>query len=432
MSPQQTETNTASTPHTHPDPVIIVGAGLAGLCCARELHRRRIPCLLLDAADQPGGRVRTEIVDGFRLDLGFQVLQTAYPEARQQLDYTALKLRSFFPGALIRTRGRFVEMSDPWRRPARLFTTLFNGIGTLADRLRLARLRWTVCTQQDDSGPDSSTADFLNHTCGFSPDLIQRFFRPWFAGVFLEPALATSSRWFRFLFRIFATGDAALPAAGMGAIPQQLAAALPPDTLQLSTAVTHVTHNSVRLANGQSLTARAVVLAVDGPAAAQLSQQAVQAPAARSTACLYFDAPKAPLTDPILVLNGDGQGPVNNLCVVSNVVPEYAPPGRSLISVSVVGLPDSAELEQAVRSQLTDWFGSQVRDWRLLRTHRISWALPAQPPGFLDKQTALPAPVQGLWFCGDYQQTASIHGAMLSGRLTATALAAALTGTAPA
>ena len=426
MSTRQPGTNPASTPHTHTNPVIIVGAGLAGLCCARELLRRHIPCLLLDASDQPGGRVRTEIVDGFRLDAGFQVLQTAYPEAQQQLDYPALQLRSFFPGALIRTRGRFVEMSDPWRRPSRLLSTLFNGVGTFADRLRLARLRWTVCSQEDHSTTDSSTADFLRLTCGFSPDLIQRFVRPWFAGVFLEPALATSSRWFRFLFRIFATGDAALPAAGMGAIPQQLAAALPPHTLRLSTTVTAVTPHSVRLADGQTLPARAVVLAVDGPAAAQLSPHTLQTPAACSTACLYFDAPQAPLPDPILVLNGDGQGPINNLCVVSNVVPEYAPPGRALISVSVVGLPDNTQLEHDVRNQLTEWFGTQVRNWRLLRTHRISWALPAQPPGFLDHQTQTPAAVRGLWYCGDYQQTASIHGAMLSGRQTATALATAL------
>ncbi|MEY4185446.1 MAG: hypothetical protein RIT02_480 [Planctomycetota bacterium] len=411
-------------------PVIIVGAGLAGLCCARELHRRNIPCLLLDAHDQPGGRVRTELVDGFRLDLGFQVLQTAYPEAQQQLDYNALQLRSFFPGALIRTGGRFVEMADPWRRPSRLFATLFNGIGSFADRLRLARLRWTVCTREDDSQPDSTTADFLRQTCGFTPDIIQRFFRPWFSGVFLEPALATSSRYFRFLFRTFALGDASLPSAGMGAIPQQLASTLPAGTLRLSTPVASVTRDFVHLTDGQVLSARAVVLAVDGPSAERLSQGILKSPAACSTVCLYFDAPKPPLTDPILVLNGDGQGPVNNLCVVSNVVPEYAPPGRSLISVSVVGLPAATDgLEQSVRRQLTDWFGDQVSSWRLLRTHRIPWALPAQPAGFRDQPPGHPATVSGLWYCGDYQQTASIHGAMLSGRRTATAVAAALTDT---
>ncbi|MFO0224113.1 MAG: FAD-dependent oxidoreductase, partial [Planctomyces sp.] len=122
-----------------------------------------------------------------------------------------------------------------------------------------------------------------------------------------------------------------------------------------------------------------------------------------------------------------GQGPVNNLCVVSNVVPEYAPPGRSLISVSVVGLPAATDgLEQSVRSQLTEWFGAQVSHWRLLRTHRIPWALPAQPAGFRDQPPGPPATVNGLWYCGDYQQTASIHGAMLSGRRTAVAVAESL------
>lgn len=416
------------TSHTSPDPttdpVIIVGAGLAGLCCARELQRRRIPFLLLEANAQPGGRVRTEVVDGFRLDLGFQVLQTAYPEARQQLNYGALNLRSFFPGALIRTQGRFVQMADPWRRPGRLLATLFNGIGTFADRLRLARLRWTVSTQNEDLATDSTTADFLRQDCRFSADLIQRFFRPWFAGVFLEPQLATSSRYFRFLFRIFATGDASLPTAGMGAISQQLADSLPPGCLKLSTAVTAVSPHSVQLADGQQLAAKAVVLAVDGPAAERLSQGIVKSPAACGTVCLYYAADKPPLTEPILVLNGDGQGPINNLSVVSNVVPEYAPAGQSLISVSVVGLPPEAGLEPAVRAQLTEWFGSAVAGWRHLRTHRIAWALPAQPAGFRNTPgTPTPTRSHGIWTCGDYQQTASIHGAMLSGRLTATALA---------
>ncbi len=183
-------------------PVLIVGGGLAGLCCARELSRQKVPVVVIESEPEIGGRVRTDLVDGFRLDHGFQVLQTAYPEATAQLNYPALQLRPFAPGALIRTQGRFVEMSDPWRRPDKLLSTLFNGVGTFADRLRLAKLRWNVCRKTDaeiQKTPDLSTRRFLLETCGFSPDLVERFFRPWFSGVFLEKELATSSHYFQFL-----------------------------------------------------------------------------------------------------------------------------------------------------------------------------------------------------------------------------------------
>jgi len=162
-------------------PVIIVGAGLAGLCCARELQRRQIPWLLLEAKHRVGGRVQTDAVDGFLIDHGFQVLQTAYPEARRELQYDSLRLRPFAPGALIRTQGRFVEMADPWRRPGKLLTVLFNGVGTFSDRLRLAWLRASLHRRPPQSAwqtdnPDGSTADYLRHTIGFSEDIIRDSF----------------------------------------------------------------------------------------------------------------------------------------------------------------------------------------------------------------------------------------------------------------
>lgn len=240
-----------------PNPVIVIGAGLAGLCCARWLLKHDIDVVVLEAQDDIGGRVRTDHVDGFLLDRGFQVLQTAYPEAAAQLDYSALRLNSFEPGALIRTQGRVVEMSDPWRRPGKLLTTAFNGIGNFSDRLKLAKLRWHVThTSFDDlwREPETTARQYLSQTCGFSSDIIERFFRPWFSGVFLEKDLSTSSRFFRFLFRIFATGDASLPEQGMGAIPGQLAASLAPSMIRLSTPVESIADcHHVRLRNGQTI-----------------------------------------------------------------------------------------------------------------------------------------------------------------------------------
>lgn len=414
-------------------PVIIVGAGLAGLCCARELQRRQIPWLMLEAKHRVGGRVQTDSVDGYLIDHGFQVLQTAYPEARRELQYESLRLRPFAPGALIRTQGRFVEMADPWRRPGKLLSVLFNGVGTFGDRLRLAYLRASLHRRSPQSawqtdGPDCSTADYLRHTIGFSEDIIRRFFRPWFAGVFLEPDLATSSRMFRFLFGTFAAGDAALPADGMESIPRQLATSLPAANLRLNCKVRSVDKQSVTLDSGEILTASAVVLAVEGPAAEQLTGGRLKSSGFCATTCFNFAADTAPFPEPLLVLNGDENGPINNLSVISNVAPETAPSGKALISVSLIGDFGNrlSEMETAVRAQLTDWYGPRTADWLLLKTHVIRCALPQQLPGSTSHPDGGRSTFEGLHLCGDFVSTGSIHSAMLSGRLTAARVAEAL------
>ena len=413
-------------------PVVVIGAGLSGLCCARVLLKHNIDVLVLEAQDDVGGRVRTDLVDGFQLDRGFQVLQTAYPEAAAQLDYDSLRLHSFAPGALIHTRGRMIEMSDPWRRPAKLLSTAFNGIGNFTDRLKLAKLRWHAThTSIDDlwREPESTTHDYLKKTCGLSDDMIDRFFRPWFSGVFLEKDLSTSSRFFRFLFRIFALGDASLPEQGMSAIPQQLAADLTASTLRLNTAVDSlVSSQCVRLTTSESIECRAIVLAVEGKEASRLSNGTIPLPEFNSTTCFHFAASHAPIQEPLLLLNGDNEGPINNLSVVSNVARSYAPAGQALISASVTGkLPlNSNELNASVRQQLRRWFGSQVDSWAMLRSYEIPMALPRQRAGFSDNMSRTPQCSAGLYHCGDYCETASIQGAMFSGRRTAEAVIADL------
>lgn len=406
-------------------PVIVVGAGLSGLCCARLLVKQNIDVLVLEAQDDVGGRVRTDSVDGFLLDRGFQVLQTAYPEATAQLDYRALQLHRFDPGAFIHTQGRMVEMSDPWRKPSKLLATAFNGIGTFRDRLKLAKLRWHVTHTAENElwrEPESTTLEYLRETCGLSDDMVNRFFRPWFSGVFLEKDLSTSSRFFRFLFRIFALGDASLPEQGMIAIPRQLAADLTPAMLRLSTSVDSlVDHHHVRLRNGELINCRAIVLAVEGREASRLTSGMIPLSEFRATTCFYFAAPEAPFGEPLLVLNGDNEGPINNLCVVSNVARSYAPAGQALISASVVGkeFMNSPDLNDSVRKQLRQWFGSQVDAWSLLRRYDIPIALPSKQQGIGDGLSGRSSLGDGLYYCGDYCETASIQGAMVSGRKAA-------------
>jgi phytoene dehydrogenase-like protein len=415
--------------------VIVIGGGLAGLACALRLQQQGIEALVLEGADRVGGRVRTDRVEGFALDRGFQVYLTAYPEGRRVLDLEALGLRPFYPGALVRRRGRFHKVADPWRRPLDGIAGLASPVGTLGDKLKVRALRRRACggtIEERMRAPQTTTLAALRAD-GFSDGMIDAFFRPFLGGVFLERELQTSSRMLEFVFRMFSVGDAALPVSGMQAIPEQLSLRLPVGAVRTDTVVVGVDRDGVTLAGGRRLPARAVVIATEGPeavrlAAGELGAAAGPAPAARGATCLYFAASKAPVAEPILVLAGDGagDGPVNNLCVLSQVQPGYAPPGASLVSVTLVGVPalGEAALLAAVLDQLTGWFGAAVRGWQHLRTYRIPYALPSATPGELDPPSRPVRLRDGLYVAGDHRETPSIQGALVSGRLAAEALIA--------
>lgn len=409
-------------------PIIIVGAGLAGLRCAGLLERRGIPWTLLEAQDGPGGRVRTDHVDGFQLDRGFQVLLTAYPEAAAALDYAALDLQAFQPGAVVRVAGGFHRVVDPLRRPTALLSTLRAPVGSVADKVRVARVRRRLRRGTLDQlwrRPERTTRQALAEY-GFSADMIERFWQPLFGGIQLDPELETSSRMFDFVFRMLASGDSALPAAGMQAIPDQLAAGLTPGRIRYGTTVVAVDPAGAWLEDGELVRGQAVVVATDGPTAARLVP-AVPAPGSHSVRCLYFAAERAPVDEPVIVLNGTGTGVVNNLCVPSVVAPSYAPSGVSLVSVTVLtGPADPRALEAAVREQLRGWFGRRVDTWRLLRRYDIAHAQPAQrPPALASPQRPVEVDT-GLFVCGDHRDDASINGALTSGRRAADSLVRSL------
>ena len=412
-------------------PVVVVGAGLAGLACARALAAAGRRVRLLERGDGPGGRVRTDVVDGFRLDRGFQVLLTAYPEARIQLDYVALDLRRFYPGALVRAEGRFHRVADPFRQPLDALRSLGNPVGSLRDKLRVLSLRSRALEgtlAQLWRRPATTALQELVRQ-GFSPRMIERFFRPFLGGIFLSRDLDTSSRMLDFVMRMMAEGDTAVPARGMGAISEQLAATLPAGTLRLGAEVTAVAPDGVTLAGGERLPAAAVVVATGGDVAARLLGLPAPPPP-RSTATLWFAASASPVGAPILVLDGEGDGPVNNLAVLSDVAPAYAPPGQALVAASVPGMPaaDDAELERQVRAQLVRWYGPAAT-WRLLRVDRIRWAQPAQSPADLEPVAKPARLAPGLFIAGDHRDTASIHGALASGRRAAEAALADLAAT---
>jgi phytoene dehydrogenase-like protein len=419
--------------------VLVVGAGLAGLSCALELSAAGCAVEVFEGANRVGGRVATDRVDGFTLDRGFQVLLTAYPEARRALDYGRLALHSFYSGALVRTGGRFHKLADPFSHPLDALSSVFSPVGTLADKLRVGRLRARVTRGPAEAlfdRAETTTAEALRRE-GFTGAFVEQFFRPFFGGVFLERELRTSSRMFEFTFRMFAEGRAALPAGGMAAIPEQLAARLQADSVKLRTPVAAVKAGEVTLASGERIGADAVVVATEQAGARRLLgplSEDVAPGGGRETACLYFAAERPPFEEPLLVLNGEGGGPVNNLYVPSAIAPSYAPAGASLISASVVecgalSLPD-ARLEEVVREQLAGWFGGAVGRWRHLRTYRVTRALPEQTRVKLCTPQQTRTAALGLYVCGDHLDTASINGALRAGRMSAAAVAEDLLGAA--
>lgn len=410
--------------------IVIIGAGLSGLACARKLARAGLDFTVYEASDDVGGRVRTDVVDGFRLDRGFQIFLPAYPEAERVLDLDDLDLHRMRRGANIFWKDRLHRIADPLFHPIAATAAMLDPVVpwrdkwfTLLLRKELRELK-EVPRQLQEMTTEQYLRDF-----GFSEDYIDRFMRPFFGGVFLEKDLRTSARMFAFLFAMFDRGGAALPADGMAAIPKQLASALSPGAIKLNAPALSVRPGEVTLHDGTIIRASHIIVATHEEMAVRLLSNStpVKLPHSRSTTCFYF-ATGGPLCGgPVLYLDGDGRGPVNNACILSKVAPSYAPEGQHLISASIIGAPSSEELEGVVRDQLANWFGTSSRDWRLLKTYQIRNAQPECRQLRLGDAPADPLVSPGLYRCGDYCEDVSINGALLSGRRAAEAVIEAVT-----
>ncbi len=400
--------------------VVVVGAGLAGLAAAVRLQEAGIEAIVVEASDGVGGRVRTDVVDGFRLDRGFQLLNPAYPEAQALLDLEALELRPFTPGAVVCTRRGRHTLADPRRLPGAALQSLTAPVGSVKEKVAAGSWLAGLGLRSADTiraTPDRPFHDELAAR-GVGDPMTEKVLRPFLSGVLAETELSSSQRVVSMLLRSFARGVPSVPALGMQALPDQLAARLQPGSVHLGTCVTHVERGLVRTDAGR-VEAGAVVVAVDPVAAGELG---VPGARMRSLTTWWYAADEAPAERPLLHLDGERRGPVANTVVMTNAAPTYSSDGRALVAVTAVGArPD---VEALARAHAGELYGVDSVAWQLLRADVIERALPEHPAGQpLRQRVGLGG---GLFVAGDHRDTPSIQGALVSGRRAADAVAASL------
>lgn len=397
--------------------VIIIGGGVTGLTAACYLQEERIPFKLLEASERVGGRIKTDVVGGFLMDRGFQVYLTAYDEGKKLLDYDLLDFQRFDPGALIlKNDGTKVLIGDPMRQISTLAATLKADVGTLWDKIKMLRLKTKLGALAEKDlfqKEEKTTLAALKDDYGFSDRMIQTFFKPFFRGIFLEDDLSTSRRMFDFVFKMFGEGYAVVPTNGMEAIPQQLVSRLSMDDILLQHEVSHIDDHKVTCTNGIVLTAEKIIIATESNS---IARKYVDSQPPRTTRNMYFASEIDDLQRPIIALNPDPNGIVNNVCNISAIAPKYAKQGH-LISLTVRNTETGlSATPNDVKLEMKKWFPN-AENWEHLKTFDVPYALPNQD--HIQDQEAIKVINDFTIAAGDYITNGSINGAFRSGRLAA-------------
>jgi len=396
----------------------IIGAGISGLIAAKVLEDHGYAPIVIEASDSVGGRVKTDSVNGYQLDHGFQVLLTAYPAAQKYLDFKALDLQKFLPGAAIFKAGTQTVIGDPLRDISLLFSTLFSGIGTFEDKLNILKLnkRLKNKTLTDIfADQEKTTLSYLNEA-GFSPEMIQQFFKPFFSGIFLEPDLETSSRMFEFVYKMFGEGYAALPKLGIGAIPKQLAEKLNSTTFKFNTSVESIKDAELTLTTGTKIKSDFSIVATE--ASGLIQSLSKQATAWKSCDCLYFETTKRIIRKPLIGLIADTDVLINNIFYHTSLKTGQKAE-KELLSVTVVkhhNLSPKALIAR-VESELERYCG--IDACTFIKQYKIPRALPKLDNlqyEMLPSETRLTTTI---FLAGDTQLNGSLNAAMIAGERAA-------------
>lgn len=403
--------------------IYIIGAGISGLVAAIELEKAGFAPVILERSGEIGGRMKTDCVDGFLLDHGFQVLNTAYPEAKKYLDYSQLHLKNFDPGAVIFDKTESYIITDPLRNPLKIVGMAFSKVGTFLDKVKMLKLTQELKKKSNEdifNEPSFPTLQYLKNY-GFSDLVINNFFKPFFRGIFLEKHLNTSSRMFEFIFKMFALGNAAIPAKGMGEIPKMLRMQLSKTQIYFNSPVKQIEGKSIHLENGDIIEADRIIIATLPDHV--MPQLQGQFPPAQKVINLYFSLQRSFMARPMIgLIAGEGHL-VNNLVFMDDVSDTYSPKDRSLLSVTVLEttLPEK-DLIKAVQSELELISGVKADYFKFIKSYYINYALPAVDDLKYSIASTESKITDHVYLAGDYLLNGSINAAMTSGRIAAEAI----------
>jgi len=419
-------------------PIIIAGGGIAGLACASLLIQQNVPVVLFEAGDRVGGRVRTDIVEGYRIDRGFQVLPEAYPALSRVVSLQEVGARRFDAGAVIWDGKAKHRLVSPFSEPKALAGLLRSRAIPMKDKLRLAKLaagcrmaKWDTAAAASVSREGSQSALALFEEAGFSSRFITRFAKPFWGGISLDSSLSLSAGPVLFTLKMFAEGAAVIPEAGMQALPDAIAERHPDALVRLNTPVEKIAIEDGRatgvIAGGETVEGSAVVVATDGPAAKALT--GIEAIPTGGIGCttVYLAGSRDPGIGKTLLLNGSGFGGVNHIAPLSNVAPSYAPQGKHLIAAVLLETPDLRgrnpdSIVQLARADAARMLGQNIEDWEAVATVTVPFAQFRQPPGFVAHLPRNRTETLGLYLAGEYTVDSSINGALTSGLNAAEAI----------
>lgn len=399
----------------------IIGAGVSGLIAAKILEQHGYAPIILEASDRVGGRLKTDIIDGFQLDHGFQVLLSSYPEAKKHLDFKKLNLQEFKSGSKIFVNGQVKTIGDPTRDWTVLFSTLFSGIGTFSDKLKVNKLKKTLegkTIEQIFHGQEQRTIDYLREL-GFSSDMIEKFFVPFFSGIFLETELKTSSRMFEFIFKMFGEGFATLPKGGIEEIPKQLLTSLSKTEIKYNSPVKSLFGSEIKLVNGESIQTDYTIVATE--ASHIINNMSDQEIEWKNCDTLYFVSNEKIFSEPYIGLVVNSGSLINNIFYHTSLQTESSGKGE-LLSVTIVNGHDLSEddLIRQVEKELSELCG--INNLRFLKRYQIKKALPNITDVVSDVEPSHTMLANQIFLAGDMQLNGSLNAAMRSGERAAQGL----------
>jgi len=396
--------------------VYVIGAGISGLIAAYELEQAGFDPIVIEKSDAVGGRVRTVEVNGYRLDIGFQVMLSAYPLVQTYLNTSELKLRRLESGAQIFVNGKSFVIGDPLRNFKLLLPTIFAGIGSISDKLKVLKLNAVLKKKSIDTifnSPETTTLEYLK-SLGFSDTIITRFFQPFFSGIFLEDQLHTSSRMFEFVYKMFGEGYATIPAEGIGAISEQLKSKLVRTTFKLNQEVVAVSDREIKLRSGEHIAHEGVIITAN--ASELIANMPDEHTPWKSCMCLYFEVDHTTIPEETIALVADKDRLSNNMYVYTD------DQGRQILSVTT--LKHLGRSEEEITATIKSEVHQYCKSGKLhhIANFNIKQALPDLRNLKHTSEPSASQLTENIFLAGDVLFNGSLNAAMESGRLAATGL----------